>query len=153
MEKHILASYSDALARVKYIRKSIQNLEAKLGRMEEPGYLVADTVTKGRKGKKPLGSVTVSGFPVNNYRHVRHTLALRKKQLEEEEQKLLELAGEAEGYISGIENIEIRNILSLYYIEDLNWVQVAHRMNGMYGRKGYTEESCRKKHERFIRKI
>ncbi len=153
MEKYILVSYSDALARVKYLRKSIRDLEAKLERMEEPGYYVTDTVTKGRKGKKSLGNVTVSGFPRQSYNHTRHMLAIRKKQMEKEEQKLLELTNEAEEYISSIGNIEIRNILSLYYIEDLNWVQVAHRMNEMYGGKEYTESSCRQKHERFLKKI
>ena len=56
-----------------------------------------------------------------------------------------------EEYISGIADIEVRNILTLYYVEDLTWVKVAHKMNEK-GRKKYTEDSCRHKHDRFIEK-
>lgn len=153
MDKYILISYSDALARVKYLRGSIENLETKLSRMNRQGYYVADSVTTGKKGKKPLGIVTVAGFPYPAYDHIRKQLIEREKQLEQEEQKLLELTNKAEEYIGGLKDIEIRNILSLYYIEDLNWVQVAHRMNAIYSKKKrYTEGSCRLKHDRFIKK-
>ena len=50
--------------------------------------------------------------------------------------------------MSGYETIEdsrIRRIMRYRYIDDLNWVQVAHRMG-----KNHTAESCRKAHDRFL---
>lgn len=152
MDKQILQQYADALARVKYIRESIDKLSKKLEQMGSRGYCVSDSVTKGKKGKRPLGTAVVTGFPHREYGRAKLSLESKKKILEEEELELLELSSDVEEYISGIKDIEVRNILSLYYIDDLNWVQVAQRMNGMYGKKNYTDSSCRRKHDRFIEK-
>lgn len=44
-----------------------------------------------------------------------------------------ERAGAAkQEYIAGINKVEIRNIMDLDYVDNLNWVQVAHRMNDLY---------------------
>lgn len=153
MDKQILQQYADALARVKYIRQSVEKLTRKLDEMGSRGYQVADSVTKGKKGKKTLGTTVVTGFPYPEYGRTKLKLAAKKANLQQEEQELLELSSCAEKYISGIKDIEVRNILSLYYIDNLNWVQVAQRMNGLYGgRKHYTENGCRRKHDRFLEK-
>lgn len=46
-------------------------------------------------------------------------------------------------------------ILRFYYIDDLSWVQVSHRMNEVFPkkRKAYTEDSCRCKHNRYLEKF
>ena len=153
MDKQILQQYSDALARVKYIRQSIEKLTKKLDEMGSNGYCVADSVTKGKKGKKPLGTAVVTGFPYPEYSRAKMALTAKKAALQQEELELLELSSCVEEYICSIQDIEARNILSLYYIENLNWVQVAQYMNGLYGRrKRYTENSCRRKHDRFLEK-
>lgn len=141
---------------MKYMRESIERIEAKIQKLNENGGIcVADSVTCGKKGKKSLGTKIVRGFPYPEEQKLRNALKQRRAQLKREEQQLLELITEAEEYISGIEGIEMRNIFSLYYIEDLNWVQVAHRMNGLYSssKRKYTEGSCRRKHERFLEKF
>ena len=63
-------------------------------------------------------------------------------------------AEEIERYIGKIDSMEIRNILTLRYVERLTWLQVAHRMNEKYGKKSgkYTSDSCRHKHDRFFEK-
>ena len=73
----------------------------------------------------------------------------------QEDLELLELQTQVEEYISGLEDIEMRNILTLYYVEDRTWVQVAHGMNRIYQSKGrcYTADSCRCKHDRFLDKL
>ena len=155
MDKSILEKYTSAIARVKYLQKSIDQIETDINRMNKQGYYVADSVTCGRKGKKPLGTATVRGFPYMDYEKKKRILARRRERLRKEEQQLLELTTQVEEFISGVQDVEMRNILSLYYIDDLNWVQVACRMNDMYGRKKrkYTDSSCRMKHERFLEKI
>ncbi len=152
MTKHILEQYSDALARIRLLRLSVKNLEFKISGMNEKGYYVTDVVTRGRKGKKPLGTVTLKGFPREEYNKVCRTLEKRKSKLMCEEQKLLELTVKVEEYISELEDIEMRNILTLYYVENLTWVQVAHKMNTSYDNGNYSEGSCRLKHDRFLEK-
>ncbi len=153
MEKHVLQEYSDALARVKLIRKSIAGLNEKISQITTGEFYVSDSVTRGKKGKKPLGTLTIKGIPYPEYYRKKEMLRKRMIHLEKEEMELLELTSMVEEYIFKIKDIEIRNILSLYYIDDLNWLQVAYRMNEVYGKNRiYTESSCRRKHDRFLAK-
>lgn len=153
MNKTILSKYSDAKARIKQLRMTIEKLEYKIDRLENTDYgLVGDTVTKGKRGKKPLGTVKISGFPAPEYREVEYQLELRKQILKQQEMDLLLLTNEVEAFIDSITDIELQNILTLYYIENLTWMQVARRMNELYQKEKYTENSCRCKHDRYIQK-
>ena len=154
LDKEVLEQYSDRLARVRLIQEHREKKQRRLNKLNEKGYTVADSVACGRKGRKPLQTVKIFGTP---YPEISKAKAELKKQdfiLAREEQGLLEDTTRVEEYISGIADAEIRNLLTLYYVEDLNWVQVAHRMNYLYPkRKGsYTESSCRQKHDRFLEK-
>lgn len=153
-DKTILEQVCSSRARSKYLRESIDKIEKKREKLLKEGNIAADVVACGKRGKKPLGTIMVRGTSYAEEDRLRALLAKRKKQLEKERVTLLERVTEAEEHISRIDNIEIRNILSLYYIEDLNWVQTAHRMNNLYGSSGrkYTESSCRQKHDRFLEK-
>lgn len=157
MEKeniNILTQYADAVARVKYLRKEISKLEDKIYKLETTDYgLVSDVVTKGKKGGKPLGTVKITGFRVEEYRRTAENLEERKLLLKHREEELLELMNRAEEFIEGIEDIELRNIFSFYYMEDMTWMQVANAMDRLYNKREYTSESCRKKHERFLKKF
>ena len=154
MEKNILQDYTNAKARVKYLRKAAEKLEKKIERLEYTGYgLVGDTVSRGKRGKKPLGTVKISGFPVPEYQETVCQLKLRKKKLKAEEIKLEKMASEAEQFIESVQDIEMRNILSLHYIDDMTWVQIAHTMNELYNNKKYTPDGCRVKLERFFKKF
>lgn len=150
--KELLEQYSAALLRVKLLRQQVFNLECKMKKMNAEGYYVSDVVTCGKKRKRPLGTVKVSGFPHEKYSHLRKLFEKRKEKLQDEEQKLLELIVKVEEYISSINDIEMRNIMTLYYVEDMTWVQVANQLNNMSKGKTYTESSCRRKHDRFLEK-
>lgn len=159
IDKNILIEYSDALARVKLLREQLQKKENHLDRLRERGYVVADTVTKGKRGKKPLGTAVIVGYPVPESQKAAKAYERSYAILMDEEQMLLEMINQVEEYIAGIDKVEIRNIMTLYYVENMNWVQVAHRMNDLYKdqiSKGkmrcYTEDSCRCKHDRFLEK-
>lgn len=156
MEKEIvgiLTEYTDAAARVKYLRKTISKLEEKHSKLMNTDYgIVSDTVTRGKKGKQPLGTVKITGFHVEEYWRTENNLKARKILLKQREEELLALLEKAERFIEEIKDIELRNIFSFYYIEDMTWVQVAHAMNHLYGKKIYTSDSCRKKHDRFFEK-
>ncbi|MBE7718804.1 hypothetical protein [Lacrimispora indolis] len=159
IDKDILIEYSDALARVKLLREQLQKKEDHLDRLRERGYVVADTVTKGKRGKKPLGTAVIIGYPVPESQKAARAYEKSYAILMDEEQELLELINQVEKYIAGVDKMEIRNIMTLYYVEGLNWVQVAHRMNDLYkdqiyrGKmRCYTDSSCRQKHDRFLEK-
>ncbi len=154
MEKNILQDYTNAKARVKYLHKAAEKLEKKIERLEYTGYgIVGDTVSRGKRGKKPLGTVKISGFPVPEYQETARQLELRKKLLKTEEMKLEKIVSEIEKFIESVNDIEMRNILSFYYIEGMTWVNVAYEMNELYKNKYYTENSCRMKYERFLKKF
>lgn len=157
IDKNILIEYSDALARVKLLREQLQKKQDHLDRLRERGYVVADTVTRGKRGKKPLGTAVIIGYPFPESQRTARAYERSYAVLMDEEQSLLELINQVEVYISGIDKVEIRNIMTLYYVEGLNWVQVAHRMNDLYKDqiyKGkmrcYTDDSCRRKHEYYL---
>jgi len=157
IDKEILIEYSDALARVKLLREQLQKKQDHLDRLKEQGYMVADTVTRGKRGKKPLGTAVIVGYPFPESQKTARAYERSHAILMDEEQELLELISQVEEYIAGVDKVEIRNIMTLYYVEGLNWVQVAHRMNDLYKDqiyKGkmrcYTDDSCRRKHEYYL---
>jgi len=158
IDKDILIEYSDALVRVKILREQLQKKQDHLDRLRDRG-VVADIVTRGKKGKKPLGALVIMGYPLPESQRAARAYERSYALLMDEEQELLELIGQVEEYIAGVDKVEIRNIMTLYYVENLNWVQVAHRMNDLYKEqifKGkmrcYTDSSCRQKHDRFLEK-
>ena len=153
MKKMILVEYADAKEEIKDLRKRIQKLESEIGRLENS--IVTDSVSCGKKGKKPLGTVKVSGVPNGLISRKRTTLKARRALLMEREAKLLELMNEAEEYINSIEKSELRMMFEYYYIDDLTWYQVAQKMNHAFPKRKikYTEDNCRIRHNRFLDEI
>ena len=154
MDKNILQQYLHVQARVKYLRGQAEKTRRKIDRLVYTDYGIAgDTVSRGKKGKKPLGTVKITGFPVPEYQGITEQLKRRNKILKAEEMKLSKIANEAEEFIASVDEIEMRSILSLHYIEGMAWAQVAYAMNVLYGDKIYTPDRCRMKHERFIKNL
>ena len=142
MERHILEQYTDVQREEKDIAKRIERLEGEIRKMEMNGYMVADSVTCGKKGKKPLGTRKIQGFPFPEYDKKKKALKNYKLRLELADQELLELLNEVEEYIENIENSRIRRIMRYRYIDGMSWIRVAYAMG-----KGNTAESCRKAHK------
>lgn len=152
MDKFILIEYSDMKEEIKDLRRRISNAQRELDKLNRT--IVTDSVTCGKKGKKPLRTVKIEGRP--NLYIVRKQNILEKNiaRMERMERELLELQGKAEEYIDSIEKSELRIMFRLYYIDDLTWIQVAHKMNDMFPKKRvkYTEDSCRMRNKRFFEK-
>lgn len=145
MAKHILAQYHDLQEEAKDLRRRIKKLEEEIAKIKNEGT-VKDTVTRGKKGKKPLGRVTIEGVPYPEYSRKKTRLFLYKAQLESAEMELLEIASETEKYIQSIEDSRIRRIIRLRYIDNLTWTQVAHKIGGMA-----TADSVRMEHNRYLK--
>lgn len=154
MKKEILEQICSSRARIKYLQESIERIDKRCNRLIREGNIAADVVACGKRGKKSLGTVLVRGTSYAEEDRLRRLLNKREQTLTKEYDRLLEQTTEAEEYIAEIEDIEIRNILSLYYIDNLSWVQTAHRMNELYCgcKRKYTDSSCRQKHDRFLEK-
>ena len=153
MDKNILIEYADMKEEIKDLRRRIEQNKKGLSRLN--GQIVMDSVSCGKKGKKPLGTVKITGRPVTAISRKESLLNKRIRRLEELEEGLLELTIQVDEYIETIEKSELRIIFRLYYIDDLTWYQVALRMNQNFPKRKvkYTEDNCRMRHNRFLEKL
>lgn len=153
MDKNILIEYADMKEEIKDLRRRIEQNKKELFRLN--GQVVMDSVSCGKKGKKPLGTVKITGRPVTAISRKESLLNKRIRRLEELEEELLELTIQVDEYIETIEKSELRIIFRLYYIDDLTWYQVALRMNQNFPKRKvkYTEDNCRMRHNRFLEKL
>lgn len=153
MDKNILIEYADMKEEIKDLRRGIEQNKKELSRLN--GQIVMDSVSCGKKGKKPLGTVKITGRPVTAISRKESLLNKRIRRLEELEEELLELTIQVDEYIETIEKSELRIIFRLYYIDDLTWYQVALRMNQNFPKRKvkYTEDNCRMRHNRFLEKL
>lgn len=145
--KILIEQLASVREEVEECRKRVQKIKQEIQRMNEDGFVVSDSVTCGRKGKKPLKTVKITGFPRPYYNQRVALLSQRIKTLAEKEQRLLEVIVNVEEEIEKIKDSRMRRILTMRYIDGLSWVQVAHRI----GKKA-TADSCRKQVERFFEK-
>lgn len=153
MDKNVLIEYADIKEEIKDLRRRIEQNKKELSRLN--GQVVMDSVSCGKKGKKPLGTVKITGRPVTAISRKESLLNKRIRRLEELEEGLLELTIQVDEYIETIEKSELRIIFRLYYIDDLTWYQVALRMNQNFPKRKvkYTEDNCRMRHNRFLEKL
>lgn len=153
VDKNILIEYADMKEEIKDLRRRIEQNKKELSRLN--GQIVMDSVSCGKKGKKPLGTVKITGRPVTAISRKESLLNKRIRRLEELEEGLLELTIQVDEYIETIEKSELRMIFRLYYIDDLTWYQVALRMNQNFPKRKvkYTEDNCRMRHNRFLEKL
>ena len=64
VDKSILVVYADARARIKMVREQTEKKRRRLEKLEQKGVRVSDSVSCGKRGKKPLGTVRITGYPV-----------------------------------------------------------------------------------------
>lgn len=153
MDKNVLIQYVEMKEEIKDLRRRIHENERELAKLEN--MIVTDSVTRGKRGKKPLGTVKITGRPTAAISMKQSLLKKRNKKLEVLETELLELTNQAEEYIETIPKSELRIIFRLYYIDDLTWYQVALKMNQKFPKRRikYTEDNCRMRHNRFLEKL
>lgn len=153
MDKNVLIQYVEMKEEIKDLRRRIHENERELAKLEN--MIVTDSVTRGKRGKKPLGTVKITGRPTAAIALKQKLLKKRNDRLMALEAELMELTNQAEEYIETIPKSELRIIFRLYYIDDLTWYQVALKMNQKFPKRRikYTEGNCRMRHNRFLEKI
>ena len=153
MDKTILAEYADMKEEVKDLRKRIRKLESEISDLE--WNVVTDSVACGKKGKKPLRTVKITGIPNGLITKKKISLNARKAMLVEKESELLEMMNLAEEDINSIEKSELRMMFRFYYVDDMTWEMVAMRMNYAFPNRKipYTKDNCRIRHDRYLEKV
>lgn len=153
MERNILVEYVDMLEEIKDLRRRIQDDQRKIDQLSQT--IVSDSVTCGKKGKKPLRTVKIKGFPNMEINRRIGLLKKRKAKMMLLESDLLEKQIQVEEYIDGIDKSELRMMFRLYYLDNLTWYQVALQMNQIFPKRRikYTEDSCRMRNKRYFEKI
>ena len=150
INKEVLLQYCDVQQEIKDIRRRIRELDKYLSSPHQ----VSDTV-KGTRKDGTIGIIKVTGYPVPEHYTKERQKERYKKMLEAKEMELLDLTCQAEEYIESIPKSDLRVMFRFYYIDDLPWWKVAQAMNRTFPkrRRKYTEDSCRMRHDRFLKEI
>lgn len=150
--KDILIQYCELREEIKDLRERIDRDELRLQKIEEEG-VVSDTVT-GTRADGTIGSIKIAGFPIPEYSTVKAMLKKRIAKLQIMEDELHEAVNAVDDFINAIPKSDLRQMFRFYYIDDMTWRRVATNMNKRFPNRriSYTEESCRKRHDRFLEK-
>ena len=153
MDKSILSEYADMKEEIKDLRRRIAEDLKKIDQLQHT--IVSDSVSCGKKGKKPIRTVKIKGFPQAEINRRVALMERRQAKLQMLETDLIEKQLQVEEYIQTIQKSEIRTMFRLYYIDNLTWYQVALRMNQIFPKRKikYTDDNCRKRHDRFLEKV
>lgn len=150
--KDILIQYCELREEIKDLRERIDRDELRLQKIKEEG-VVSDTVT-GTRADGTIGSIKITGFPIPEYSTVKAMLKKRIAKLQIMEDELHEAMSAVDDFINAIPKSDLRQMFRFYYIDDMTWRKVATNMNKRFPNRriSYTEESCRKRHDRFLEK-
>ncbi|ASN70276.1 hypothetical protein 10S9_22 [uncultured Caudovirales phage] len=148
-DKNVLKQYISIKREIEAEEARINKLQNEIDWMKPTEREVTDVVTKGKRGKKPLGICIIHGN--GDYQDINKKRAeLRERKAKKElhvvtlEKKVIDV----ETYIYSLEESDLRNILMYSCVDGLNWKEVAEAMG-----EGYTEEACKKKFSRFMKQI
>lgn len=146
LDKDILGQYCDMQEEIKDLRHRIDETKRELDRVQQEGYIVADSV-KGTRKDGIFGNITIKGFPYPEYDKLKDMYEQRVDKLKGMERRLFAVIHGVEDYIESIEDSKTRRIFWYRYIDGSSWGQVAKKMG-----KGYSADACRKMQERYFEK-
>lgn len=147
MDKSILKQYAALLKEFEAEEKRLDELQREFDELRPRIREVADVVTGGRRGKKPLATYKIHGYEDHgklNKKRVR--LRVRKAKKELHLAQIEAMVIDAEEMIYSVPDAELRNIMLYYCVDRKSWDEVAEAMG-----KGYTAEACKQKFSRFLR--
>ena len=153
MDKNILSEYADMKEEIKDLRRRIADDQKRIDQLRRT--IVTDSVSCGKKGKRPIRTVKIKGFPQVEIERRVALMEKRQAKLQMLETDLIEKQLQVEEYIQSIEKSELRIMFRLYYIDSLTWYQVALKMNQMFPKRRikYTEDNCWRRHKRFLENV
>ena len=115
--------------------------------------VVSDTV-KGTRKDGTFGSIKITGYPIPEHDQVKSMIKKRVAKLHILEDDLQNAINEADDFIEKIPESDLRMMFRFKYLDDMTWAAVAINMNYRFPKKRikYTEDSCRKRHDRYLEK-
>ena len=153
MDKIILSEYADMKEEIKDLRRRISEDQKRIDQLKQT--IVSDSVTCGKKGKKPIRTVKIKGFPQVEINRRVALMERRQAKLQMLETDLIEKQLQVEEYIQTIQKSELRIMFRLYFIDDLSYPKVAMRMNQIYPKRKikYTDENVKKRIQRYFENV
>ena len=145
MDKSILEQYTSLKAEISDIETKIAKLTSGIRKLENQE--VADSVSCGKRGKKPLGTIKIHGVPIREITVRKQRLQRRRLEYSMMLRKLEDMTAEVENYINVLPDSEIRRLLRFRFLQGMEWKQVSRMMG-----RGYSADGCRKAVERFLQK-
>lgn len=137
MTKEKLKQYND-------LKIEIAKLEKRIDRLKKQSEMVSDVVQNGYKRH-----AVIRGYDCERA----YKLDLTIQKLEDRKKMCEDLEFQIEDFINGIAKSELREIFSLRYIDNKNWIQIMHIMNELHDTEKYNDNSVRKKHDRYLKKF
>ncbi len=147
LDKNILKQYLSIKKEIEAEEIRIDKMQREIDSMIPTEREVTDIVTKGKRGKKPLGICIIRGN--GDYQDINKKRAELRERRAKKELHVVDLEKrviDVESYIYSLEESELRNILLFSCIDGMTWKDVASAMG-----EGYTEEACKQKFSRFMR--
>lgn len=153
MDKSILSEYADMKEEIKDLRRRISEDQKRIDQLKRT--IVSDSVTCGKKGKKPIRTVKIKGFPKVEINRRVALMERRQAKLQMLETDLIEKQLQVEEYIQTIPKSELRIMFRLYFVDDLSYPKVAMRMNQIYPKRKikYTDENVKKRIQRYFENV
>lgn len=147
LDKNVLKQYLSIKKEIESEEVRINKLQIEIDSMKPAEKEVTDIVTKGKRGKKPLGLCIIRGN--EDYQDINKKRTELRERKAKKELHVIDLEKrviDVETYIYSLEESDLRNILLFSCIDGMNWKEVAAAMG-----EGYTEEACKQKFSRFMR--
>ena len=152
MDKNILEQYLEIKGEIRDLHERIDRDQRRLERIKKEG-LVSDTV-RGTRKDGTIGPIKITGYPLPEVDQVKNMIKKRVLKLHILEDELQEAVNALDDFIEKIPKSDLRQIFRLYYLDDLTWAAVAINMNYRFPnrRTKYTEDNCRIRHDRYLKK-
>lgn len=149
MDNGILRQYTSLKKEFADEAIRIMQMDEEIKAMSPDNKEVTDVVTKGKRGKKPLGICTIHGYEDNSIiNRKRARLRERKAKQELKLSKIENMILDVEEFINNVPDSETRRMMRYFFLEDMTWNEVAKSMGN-----GYTGDACKKKIQRELGKI
>ena len=152
MDKNILEQYLEIKGEIRDLHERIDRDQRRLERIKKEG-LVSDTV-RGTRKDGTIGPIKITAYPLPEVDQVKNMIKKRVLKLHILEDELQEAVNAVDDFIEKIPKSDLRQIFRLYYLDDLTWAAVAINMNYRFPnrRTKYTEDNCRIRHDRYLKK-
>lgn len=143
------------LVQIENLRSEQKDLEERIKKLDDTKIPEVSDSVEGSSRSYPYikRNFTITGFNNIVYSRNKKNKNKYKKMIKQSKQKLEKYINELEYDLKKIEDSEIRQIIRYKYEDNMNYIQISHEMNKRKTKKIYTDESIRKKLERFFKKI